>query len=55
MVERNGRVRAKVHPKDKLKFKDLKKIVRENIDFKASTLMTDEYRGYKPFKHIIDH
>lgn len=55
MVERGGRVRAKVQPKDKLKFKDLKKIVRENIDFKNSTLMTDEYRGYTPFKNIIDH
>lgn len=55
MVERNGRVRAKVQAKDKLKFNDLKRIVRENVDFENSKLITDEYRGYTPFRHIIDH
>lgn len=55
MVERGGRVRAKMQSKHKLKFKDLRRIVRENIDFAKSKLITDEYRGYSPFKHIIDH
>jgi transposase-like protein len=55
MVERGGRVKAKVQDKTKLKFKDLRKLVRENVDFSKSKLITDEYRGYTPFKHIIDH
>jgi len=55
MVERGGRVRAKKQDKHRLKFKDLRRIVRENIDFERSKLITDEYRGYSPMKHIIDH
>jgi transposase-like protein len=55
MVERGGRVRAKVQDKTKLKFKDLRRIVRENVDFANCTLMTDEYRGYTPFGKILDH
>lgn len=55
MVERGGRVRAKKQDKTKLKFKDLRRIVRENIDFKRSKLITDQYRGYTPMKRIIDH
>lgn len=55
MVERGGRVRAKKTDKTKLKFKDLRRMVRENVDFECSKLITDEYRGYTPFKHIIDH
>lgn len=55
MVERGGKIRARVQPKDKLKFKDLRRIVRENIDFAKSKLITDEYRGYMPFSSIIEH
>lgn len=55
MVERGGRVRAKVQDKTKLKFKDLKRMVRENIDCGSSILMTDEYRGYSRMGTIIDH
>jgi hypothetical protein len=44
-----------VQPKDKLKFKDLRRIVKENVDFENSKLITDEYRGYTPFSSIIDH
>lgn len=55
MVERGGRVKAKVQDKTKLKFKDLRRIVRENVDFATSTLITDEYRGYSPFRKIINH
>lgn len=55
MVERGGRVKARVQDKTKLKFKDLRRIVRENVDFARSKLITDQYRGYTPFKHIIDH
>lgn len=55
MVERGGRVRAKVQKRDRLKFKHLRQLVRENVDFTNCTLMTDEYRGYSPFSSIIDH
>lgn len=55
IVERGGRVRAKVAAKDKLKFKHLRAMVRENVDFARSKLITDEYRGYIPFGKIIDH
>jgi transposase-like protein len=55
MVERNGNVKAKVQSKDKLKYKNLRKIVKENIDTNNSILMTDEYRGYSPMSLIIEH
>jgi transposase-like protein len=55
MVERNGKVKAKQQDKDQLKFKDLQKIVKENIDTLKTTLMTDDYRGYTPISKIIDH
>lgn len=55
MVERGGRVRARVTSKHKLKFSDLRSLVRENVDIKNCRLITDEYRGYQPFRHIINH
>lgn len=55
IVERGGRVRAKSTKKHKLKFQHLRAMVRENVDFVNSTLMTDEYRGYVPFRRIINH
>jgi transposase-like protein len=55
MAERGGRVKAKVQDRTKLKFKDLRRIVRENVDFARSKLITDEYKGYSPFGKIIDH
>jgi len=55
MVERDGNVRAKSHKNKSLSFKELKKIVRENIDTDNTKLITDQYRGYEPFDGIIDH
>lgn len=55
LVERGGKVRAKSQKKDKLKFKHLRSIVREHVDFTKCTLITDEYRGYTPFSSIIKH
>lgn len=55
MVERDGRVRAEATTKYELKSKDLKKLVRENIDLDNSILMTDEYRGYMTMNQIITH
>lgn len=55
MVARGGNVKAKVQSKDKLKFKDLRRIVKEHVDMTDCRLITDEYRGYIPFKHILQH
>ena len=55
MVERNGKVKAQHQDKDKLKFQDLQKIVKENIDTLQTPLMTDDYRGYTPISKIIEH
>jgi len=53
MVQRGGRVIAKMQ--NQLKFKDLKKTAGEHIDFSNTVLMTDDYRGYIPFKHLLTH
>lgn len=53
MVERNGRVKAK--KQDKLNFEALKKLIFSSIDIKNSVLLTDEYRGYTPFKKHLPH
>ncbi len=55
MIERNGRVRASNVNKDSLKAKDLKDLVRANVDLENTVLMTDEYRGYLTMKRIINH
>jgi transposase-like protein len=55
MIERNGRVRASNVNKDSLKAKDLKDLVRANVDLDNTILMTDEYRGYLTMKRIINH
>lgn len=53
LIQRGGAVVAK--KQNKLKFKDLKRIAKDNISFKDTILMTDDYRGYIPFKSLIDH
>ena len=53
MIERGGKV--KTQQQKKLKFSDLKEIVDNNINTFKSTLLTDDYRGYKPFKRVIPH
>lgn len=53
MIERGGKV--KTQQQKKLKFSDLKEIVDNNINIFKSTLLTDDYRGYKPFKKIMPH
>ena len=53
MVERGGKVVAM--KQKQLKFKDLKKIAKEVIDFENTILMTDDYKGYIPFKNLLTH
>jgi len=55
MIERNGKVKAKNVEKGTLKAKDLKELVRANIDTSNTTLITDEYRGYMTMRRIISH
>lgn len=38
-----------------MKAKDLKELVRANIDTANTTLITDEYRGYMTMRRIISH
>ena len=53
MAERGGNVRAKVQKK--LDAKHLSRLVRENVDFEASTVITDEWNGYVHLKQFTDH
>ena len=53
MVERGGNVKAK--KQENLKFKDLKRTATENIDFENTILMTDDYKGYIPFRKFLIH
>lgn len=53
IVARNGKVFAR--KMKKLSFKDLKRTAKQVIDFDNAILMTDDYRGYIPFKNLIEH
>jgi transposase-like protein len=53
MIERDGKVKTTVQKR--LRFTDLKKIVDTNIDVLKSTLLTDDFKGYKPFKKVMPH
>jgi hypothetical protein len=55
MVERKGNIRAKAMKRDSLNAKRLSQLVRENIDIKNTTLITDEYKGYVALRQFIDH
>ena len=55
LVERKGRVKAEVFKNKPLSSKNLKALVRRNVDIKNSTLMTDEYKGYLGMKTMMDH
>jgi transposase-like protein len=55
MVERDGKVKAKVQSKTKLKGRDMKRLVQQHINRELSTLMTDDYKGYSRMGEIIEH
>ena len=44
-----------MRPKTRVRFQDLKKTAEKNIDFNNATLMTDDFKGYIPFKKIVKH
>lgn len=53
MLQRDGKIIAK--KQTELKFADLKKIAKKHIDFENTILMTDDYKGYLPFKKLLTH
>jgi transposase-like protein len=56
MVERGGRIVAKaVTDKGKLKYRNLSKLVRDNVDCSNAMLITDEYRGYIKIRTFMRH
>lgn len=55
MVERDGKICAKVIRNRKLTAKTLNSLVRENVDVRNTTLITDEYKGYLGIKYFMPH
>ena len=55
IVERYGKVRAKVVKKDHLKFKKLSQLVRDNVDLEKSVLITDQARFYRRMENLLPH
>jgi len=55
LVERNGKIKAKVFKNKPLTSKNLKALVRESVDIKNATLFTDQYKGYLGIKHMMPH
>ena len=55
MVEREGKIKTEVVGKGKLNSKNLKMLVRKNVDIQNATLITDEYKGYIGIQTIMPH
>lgn len=55
LVERGGKVKAKVALKGDLTAKRLSSLVRQNVDIKNSTLITDEFKGYLGIQKFMPH
>jgi transposase-like protein len=52
-VERGGKVVAR--PVKNVSAKTLKSIIRQHVDIKTATVITDEFRGYLPISRFVDH
>lgn len=55
MVERGGRVKAKLVAKTDLKAKNLRDLIHASIDTAKAVLITDEYRGYRGIQPLLPH
>ena len=55
MVERKGSIKAEVMKGRKLDGKNLKSLVRANIDITNTTLITDEWKGYLGINKMMPH
>lgn len=55
MVARNGRVKAKHVSKRELNAAGFRELIREGINTKVASLITDEYRGYNNLDRLLPH
>jgi hypothetical protein len=55
MAQRKGEIRTEVIKNRNLDSKNLKMLVRRNVDIQNATLITDEYRGYIGIQMIMPH
>jgi IS1 family transposase len=55
IIERGGRVVAKVFGKRKLSNKGLQKFISRFVDAEGSVLMTDAYHGYNGMSEVMPH
>lgn len=53
MIERDGKIYAKVQRK--LDAKSLSRLIREQIDYKNSLIITDEFKGHIKLKTFTNH
>ena len=54
-VERKGRVTAKAVAKDRMKGRHMRAFVRDRIDTKSASLVTDEYTAYLGMRKVLPH
>lgn len=55
MAEREGKIKTEVVGKGKLNSKNLKMLVRKNVDIQNAILITDEYKGYLGIQTLMPH
>lgn len=55
MLQREGRVVAKVVDKSQLRVAGLSQLIRDNVDIENATLITDEFNGYLGIKEFMEH
>lgn len=55
MIERGGRIVAKVTDKEHLKARAMARLVRNNVATDEAVLITDEYTGYLHIKKFMPH
>ncbi len=53
VVERGGKVKAKVAKN--LKAKTLSSFIRDKVEIKNATVITDEFSGYCKLKYFVNH
>ena len=54
-VERGGSVAAKATRKGKLKGRHLRAFVKDRVDTRRASLITDEYKGYLGMVKVLPH
>jgi transposase-like protein len=55
MAQREGKIKAEVMKQKSLNSKNLKSLIRRNVDITDTTLITDEYKGYIGIRKIMPH